>query len=30
VAGFVSEWWPASNRNGGRHQLGMAAGFTLE
>jgi hypothetical protein len=19
VAGFISEWWPASNRNGGRH-----------
>jgi len=30
VAGFVSEWWPASNRNGGRHHLGMVAGFTLE
>jgi hypothetical protein len=30
VAGFVSEWWPGSNRNGGRHHLGMAAGFRLE
>ncbi|MFZ2103869.1 MAG: hypothetical protein WAV18_00570, partial [Roseiarcus sp.] len=23
VAGFISEWWPASNRNGGRHQIGI-------
>jgi hypothetical protein len=30
VAGFKSERWPASNRNGGRHQLGMVAGFTSE
>jgi hypothetical protein len=29
VAGFVSEWWPGSNRNGGRY-LGAAAGFRLE
>jgi len=23
VAGFISEWWPASNRNGGRLQIGI-------
>jgi hypothetical protein len=23
VAGFSSEWWPASNRNPGRHQFGI-------
>jgi hypothetical protein len=23
VAGFISEWWPTSNRNGGRHQIGI-------
>jgi hypothetical protein len=23
VAGIKSEWWPASNRNGGRHQIGI-------
>jgi hypothetical protein len=22
-AGFISEWWPASNRNGGRLQVGI-------
>ena len=22
MAGFISEWWPASNRNGGRLQIG--------
>jgi hypothetical protein len=22
AAGFISEWWPASNRNGGRLQIG--------
>jgi hypothetical protein len=24
VAGFISEWWPASNRNGGRLQIGIS------
>src|SRR4051794_26222845 len=24
VAGFISEWWPTSNRNGDRHRLGKA------
>ena len=23
LAGFISERWPASFRNGGRHQIGM-------
>jgi hypothetical protein len=23
VAGFISEWWPTSNRNGGRHQIAI-------
>ena len=23
MAGFISEWWPTSNRNGGRHQIGI-------
>ena len=23
VAGFKSEWWPGSNRNGGRLQIGI-------
>ncbi len=23
MAGFISEWWPGSNRNGGRHQIGI-------
>jgi hypothetical protein len=23
VAGIKSEWWPASNRNGDRHQIGI-------
>ena len=27
VAGFQSEWWPTSNRNGGRLRLGSLAGF---
>jgi hypothetical protein len=34
VAGFSSESWPASNRNGGRHQIGIpgriASEFALE
>jgi hypothetical protein len=30
VAGFSSEWWPASVRNGGRFQIGIPAGFTSE
>jgi hypothetical protein len=34
VAGFISEWWPESNRNGGRHQIGIpgriASEFALE
>jgi hypothetical protein len=25
VAGLISEWWPTSNRNGGRLQIGPAA-----
>jgi hypothetical protein len=28
VAGIKSEWWPASNRNGGRHQIGIFEGST--
>jgi hypothetical protein len=28
VTGFKSEWWPASNRNSGRLQIGTPAGFT--
>jgi hypothetical protein len=30
VAGFISERWPASNRNGVRLQLGTRAGFASE
>src|SRR5271165_1384089 len=30
VAGIKSEWWPASIRNGGRHQIGIPAGITSE
>lgn len=30
VAGFKSEWWPDSFRNGGRHQIGTVAGFASE
>ncbi|HEX3365681.1 hypothetical protein, partial [Phenylobacterium sp.] len=30
VAGFISEWWPDSNRYGGRLQLGTLAGFASE
>jgi len=27
VAGFISEWWPASNRNSGRLHVGTTAGL---
>jgi hypothetical protein len=30
VAGFKSEWWPDSFRNGGRLQIGIPAGFMSE
>jgi hypothetical protein len=30
VAGITSEWWPASVRNGGRHQIGIPAGIKSE
>jgi hypothetical protein len=30
VAGITSEWWPASVRNRGRHQIGIPAGITSE
>jgi hypothetical protein len=30
VAGFRSEWWPLSNRNHGRLQIGTVAGFKSE
>jgi hypothetical protein len=30
AAGFKSEWWPASFRNGGRLQIGTPAGFMSE
>jgi len=30
VAGFISEWWPESNRNGGRHQIGMPGRIASE
>src|SRR6266853_5047016 len=30
VAGFKSERWPLSNRNGGRLQIGMVADITSE
>ena len=30
VAGMTSEWWPRSNRNGGRLQLGTVAAIKLE
>jgi len=30
VAGITSEWWPASVRNGGRHQIGIPAGINSE
>jgi len=30
VAGFESEWWPDSNRNGGRIRVGTVAAFPSE
>src|SRR5271170_5551161 len=30
VAGFISEWWPASNRNGGRLQIGIGGRIASE
>jgi len=30
VAGFISEPWPASNRNDGRHQLGIGGRLASE
>ena len=30
MAGFISEWWPESNRNGGRHQIGTVADIKSE
>jgi len=30
VAGITSEWWPASVRNGGRHQIGIPADIKSE
>jgi hypothetical protein len=30
VAGFISEWWPGSNRNGGRHQIGIPGRIASE
>jgi hypothetical protein len=30
VAGFISEWWPTSNRNGGRHQIGIPGRIASE
>ena len=30
MAGFISEWWPASNRNGGRHQIGIGGRIASE
>jgi hypothetical protein len=30
VAGIKLEWWPASNRNGGRDQIGMPGRDALE
>ena len=29
-AGFISEWWPASNRNAGRHQIGIGGRIESE
>ena len=29
-AGFISEWWPGSNRNGGRHQIGITGRIASE
>ena len=30
MAGFKSEWWPGSNRNGGRHQIGIPGRIASE
>ncbi|MFS2012058.1 hypothetical protein ACCD06_19630 [Azospirillum sp. CT11-132] len=30
VAGFMSEWWPPSNRNAGRLAIGTLAAFASE
>jgi hypothetical protein len=30
VAGFISEWWPESNRNGGRNQIGIPGRIASE
>jgi hypothetical protein len=30
VAGFISEWWPASNRNSGRLQIGIGGRIASE
>ena len=30
VAGFISEWWPASNRNPGRLQIGISGRIESE
>jgi len=30
VAGFTSEWWPASNRNPGRLQIGISGRIESE
>ena len=30
VAGFKSERWPASNRNGGRHEIGIGGRIESE
>ena len=30
MAGFISEWWPASFRNGGRHQIGIPGRIASE
>jgi len=27
VGGFIQEWWAASSRYGGRHNLGIVGGF---
>ena len=27
VGGFIQEWWVASSRYGGRHNLGIVGGF---
>ena len=30
MAGFISEWWPESNRNDGRHQIGIPGRIASE